>query len=192
MRQAMEFSSQVGFREADLAQKREETAANAAFAALVRRQSRFVYKVAYSILRNIQDAEDATQECFLKLYRNNSWTGIQDERAFLARAAWRIAVDKLSKHVPSSPDRSLESSAATPEQLAVDADCRTIVHKLMDALPEELRQPLALSALDELNSSQIGKVLGISDATVRSRLLRARQILKIKLTALTHRGACGQ
>ena len=188
----MELSSQVGFREADLAQGREESAANAVFAALVRRQSRFVYKVAYSILRNIQDAEDATQECFLKLYRNSSWTGIQDERAFLARAAWRIAVDKLSKREPSAPDRSLESCAATPEQLALNADWNAIVHKLMDALPEELRQPLALSALDELNSSQIGKVLGIPDATVRSRLLRARQILKTKLTALTHRGVCGQ
>lgn len=192
MTQAMEFSSQVGFREAHLAQGREETAANAAFAALVRRQSRFVYKVAYSILRNIQDAEDATQECFLKLYRNSSWTGIQDERAFLARAAWRIAAGKLSKRQPSALDQSLESCAATPEQLAVNADWTAIVHKLMDALPEQLRQPLALSALDELNSSQIGKVLGIPDATVRSRLLRARQILKTKLTALTHRGACGQ
>lgn len=75
-------------------------------------------------------------------------------------------------------------------QLALSADWNATIHKLIDALPEELRQPLALSAVDELNSTQISQILKISDGTVRSRLLRARQILKTKLTALTERGRC--
>jgi RNA polymerase sigma-70 factor (ECF subfamily) len=54
----------------------------------------------------------------------------------------------------------------------------------MDALPVELRQPLALSALDDMNSRQIGEVMGIAGATVRTRLMRGRQILKQKLAAL--------
>jgi RNA polymerase sigma-70 factor (ECF subfamily) len=59
------------------------------------------------------------------------------------------------------------------------------VHRLIAALPEDLRYPLVLSAIDELNSRQIGEVLGIPESSVRGRILRARQILKEKLMALT-------
>jgi RNA polymerase sigma-70 factor (ECF subfamily) len=55
---------------------------------------------------------------------------------------------------------------------------------LIDALPEELRQPLALSTVEELNSQEIAQVMGIPEGTVRTRLMRARQVLKQKLSAL--------
>ena len=51
----------------------------------------------------------------------------------------------------------------------------------MDALPEELRQPLALSTVQELNSREIAAILDIPEGTVRTRLMRARQLLKQKL-----------
>jgi RNA polymerase sigma-70 factor (ECF subfamily) len=65
------------------------------FRDLVQRQSRFVFRIAYAMLRNVQDAEDVVQEVFLKLFRNGAWEDMRDERAFLARTAWRIAVDRL-------------------------------------------------------------------------------------------------
>jgi membrane fusion protein (multidrug efflux system) len=75
-------------------------------------------------------------------------------------------------------------------RIAVDAEHTAIrrqqvdrVHRLIAALPEELRYPLVLSALEELNSRQIGEVLGIPESSVRGRILRARQILKEKLAA---------
>jgi RNA polymerase sigma-70 factor, ECF subfamily len=169
------------------------------FEALVRRRSSFVFRVAYAILRNSHDAEDAVQETFLKLYRNNTWKGIpgkeiRDERAFLARAAWRIAVDRLpSRHSgpESAADTQLDvteidlpSSAPSPEQQAVSAAWHSAIHRLIDALPEELRQPLALSTIDDLNSREIAAILGIPEGTVRTRLMRARQMLKQKLSAL--------
>jgi RNA polymerase sigma-70 factor (ECF subfamily) len=55
----------------------------------------------------------------------------------------------------------------------------------MDALPEELRQPLALSAVDDLKSSEIAQILGIPEGTVRTRVKKAREILKQKLARLT-------
>src|SRR6478609_1197139 len=67
------------------------------FAALVTRQSRFVFRIAYALLRNTHDAEDAVQETFLKLYRSGAWEEMRDERAFLARTAWRVAVDRRPK-----------------------------------------------------------------------------------------------
>jgi RNA polymerase sigma-70 factor (ECF subfamily) len=54
---------------------------------------------------------------------------------------------------------------------------------MIDALPEELRLPLVLSTSDELNSREIGLVLGVPEGTVRTRLQRARQLLRQKLVA---------
>ena len=57
----------------------------------------------------------------------------------------------------------------------------------MDALPEELRQPLALSTVEEMTSREISQMMGIAEGTVRTRLMRARELLKKKLTALAER-----
>jgi RNA polymerase sigma-70 factor (ECF subfamily) len=57
------------------------------------------------------------------------------------------------------------------------------VHSMIDTLPDELRLPLALSAFDELNSREIGGILGIPEGTVRTRLQRAREMLRKKLGA---------
>jgi RNA polymerase sigma-70 factor (ECF subfamily) len=161
----------------------------AGFAGLVERQSRFVFRVAYALLRNRHDAEDTVQETFLKIYRGGRWDAIENERAFLARAAWRLAVDKLKrgKSVATRPDLEPAAAGANPEDAAVAADWNAAVHRLMDALPQELRQPLALSAIDELNSREIAEVMGIAEGTVRTRIMRARGILKQKLAALDGR-----
>jgi RNA polymerase sigma-70 factor (ECF subfamily) len=162
------------------------------FEALVTRQSRFVFRVTYAILRNSHDAEDAVQETFLKLYRNRSWKGMDNERAFLARTAWRVAIDRLQiDRLPESPATHAEPesepacASLNPEQWAIGASQHASIHRMIDALPEELRQPLALSAIDELNSREIAAILDIPEGTVRTRLMRARQLLKQKLVGLT-------
>ncbi|MGB6608683.1 MAG: sigma factor, partial [Acidobacteriaceae bacterium] len=93
----------------------------AEFTGLVERQWRFAYRVAWAVLRNRADAEDAAQETFLKIFRARAWRGLRDERAFVARAAWRAAVDGLAvqAHAPSAqklrasdPERAMEDVAA--------------------------------------------------------------------------------
>ena len=71
-----------------------------------------------------------------------------------------------------------------PERAAISAEWSASVHRLIDALPEELRQPLALSSVDELNSREIAEVMGIPEGTVRTRLMRARESVKRKLAVL--------
>ena len=168
------------------------TLEDAEFTALVQRQSRFVFRVAYAVLLNSHDAEDAVQETFLKLYRNRGWQGLDNERAFLARVAWRVAVDRRPRtshstsrsfddnSVPIAPDDS-PSPWPGPELTMIQANQEAMAHAMIDALPEELRLPLVLSAFEELNSRQIGDVLGIPEGTVRTRLQRARQVLHRKL-----------
>jgi RNA polymerase sigma-70 factor, ECF subfamily len=164
---------------------------DAEFTALVHRQSRFVFRVAYAVLLNSHDAEDAVQETFLKLYRNRGWEHAENERAYLARVAWREAVDlrpRRSQLSVAGPE-PLEADEAPslepgPEQALLSANQDSTIHAMIDALPEELRVPLALSAFNELHSPEIGAILGIPEGTVRTRLQRARQILRQKLTSL--------
>jgi len=166
------------------AEEEEATSREDRFTSLVERQGRFVFRVAYSVLRNVQDAEDVVQETFLKLYKGRGWEGMVDERAYLARAAWRMAVDRRTKtHVEA---REIEAAARSrnPEQEAIAADWNATVHRMIDALPDELRLPLALSTVEEMNSREIGEVVGIPEGTVRTRLMRARQILKEQLATL--------
>ncbi len=151
-----------------------------AFAELVDRQSRFVFRVAYAVLRNAHDAEDVVQDLFLKLYRSGAWQTMDDERAFLARSAWRLAVDRRpqARALPAP-----ELTVASHERALIGSDLEAIVRRLIDALPEEFRQPLVLSALEEMTSRQIAAVLDIPESTVRGRLMRARQMVKERLAA---------
>lgn len=176
-----ELAQQITFQEPALEREAEGAACDEQFAALVERQSRFVFRVAYSVVRNVPDAEDLVQETFLKLYRNGKWREMENERAFLARAVWRLALDRLPRVKSGAPDSELRSEGQNPEQAAIAADWNAAVHRLIDALPEELRQPLALSTVEEMGSREIAAIMGIPDGTVRSRLNRARQVLRRKL-----------
>ncbi len=141
--------------------------------AMVREHARLVFRVAYSVLRNHHDAEDAAQETFVRVLRYGRKLGeVRDPRTWLARIAWRVAVDRRKKR----PEVSLNDSE--------NAEMSRLLERLIAALPEQLRDPLTLSTVEEMSSDDIAKVLGIKPAAVRSRLFRGREILRDKLTAL--------
>jgi RNA polymerase sigma-70 factor (ECF subfamily) len=159
-----------------------------AFEALVQRQTRFVFRVAHSLLRNTGDAEDVVQETLLKLHRGGVWKEMREERAFLAKMAWRLALDRKRSQATGTRLRveveqfdALRGNVRDPEQLAATGDAISLVHQCIDELPEELRQPLVLSAIEELNSREIAEMTGVKEGTVRTRLMRARAILKERL-----------
>lgn len=180
-------TERIALGELALTDKREMAPCEERFAELVRRQSRFVFRVAHAVLRNSHDAEDVAQEVFLKLYRSGAWQEMREEKAYLARVAWRSAVDRRAINANGSGEalnRDSASAGQTPEEAALQANWSAVVQRLMDALPDELRLPLALTAAGELTSGEIAETLGIPEGTVRTRLLRARQILKEKLGRL--------
>lgn len=174
---------------------------DAEFAGLVERQWRFACRVAWAVLRQAEDAEDAAQEAFLKIWRTQAWRDLREERAYVARSAWRAAVDRLrnaqSRRTPPhshagtdlSPDE-IPHAGLSPEECVVAADWEAAVHRLIDSLPEELRQPLALSA--EMTSREIAATMGIAEGTVRTRLMRARQMLREKIAVLEERRYAGR
>ena len=123
------------------------------------------------------------QDALLKLYRSESWRGIADERAFLARVVWRTALDRKAGRVTPAEDGAeyrLQDSRDTPEAAAAAGDERGLLRVWIEELPDELREPLLLSARDEMNSREIGEVMGLPEGTVRTRLMRARAELRAK------------
>jgi RNA polymerase sigma-70 factor, ECF subfamily len=158
---------------------------------LVRQHSRLVYRIAYSVLRRRHDAEDATQETFLRVMRYSSkLAAVEDPRTWLARIAWRVAVERsrrightqeISLDDPEKPMPEVVSSDPSADQTIQERQVGTMLEKLIAALPEKLRAPLILSALEEMTPREVAATLNINEAVVRSRVFRARQILMEKL-----------
>jgi RNA polymerase sigma-70 factor (ECF subfamily) len=152
-----------------------------------------VYRIAYSVSRNHHDAEDATQETFMRVLRyRRKLEGIDDLKTWMARIAWRVAVEQAKKRPAASLGErqvadaisQLRVGGKTAEELASTREMATMLESLIAALPESLRDAIRLSTVDELLPSEIAQMLETSEASVRSRLFRARQILKDKLSAL--------
>jgi RNA polymerase sigma-70 factor (ECF subfamily) len=75
-------------------------------------------------------------------------------------------------------------SGVSPEQSAVDRNERAVLRRLIDGLPEELRQPLVLSSVEEMTSREVAEAMGIPEGTVRTRVMRARAELKRRFSAM--------
>lgn len=174
-----------------------------ALSTAVRDHAHCVFKVAYSVLRNPADAEDTVQETFLRaMHHAREFAAVDDQRAWLARTAWRIAVDRTRRRPVSSLDddaneallaelREMEAHEAQREATQTGAEAMLIngqmlglLQSLIAKLPGDLRDVLTLSTVEEMNSRQIAAVLGIPEGSVRTRHLRARKLLKEKLNAL--------
>jgi RNA polymerase sigma-70 factor, ECF subfamily len=158
---------------------------------LVRQHSRLVYRIAYAALRSHHDAEDATQETFLRVLRySHRLATVQNPKTWVARIAWRVAVDQskrrgrkreISLDDPDVPREQAPSSDAPADQAMHGSQVDARLERMIAALPEKLRQPLILSALEEMSPREVAATLGINEAAVRSRVFRARQILREKL-----------
>jgi RNA polymerase sigma-70 factor (ECF subfamily) len=166
-------------------QRADEEALAALLAALVDQYAGALYRVAFSVLRNAADAEDAVQEAFLRVLRHRQSLGeVRDHRVWLIRIVWNIVLDRKrrAKTRPETDDvselaRVLPSTGLSAEEIAAAAQHHTHVLACVDQLPAKERQVLQLSAFEELSSVEIASVLGISESSVRSRLFRARNLM---------------
>jgi RNA polymerase sigma-70 factor (ECF subfamily) len=160
----------------------EGASRSGSFAELVERHSQFVFRIALAVTRHSQDAEDAAQETFLQVYRGERWKQMEDERSYLARVAWRLAVRQRKPRMREAElPPEIPSRRATPEESAMDRQMEVWLHARIDALPEKLRLPLALLALGELKLVEIAGILGLPEGTVRRRVHTARQKLRQEL-----------
>jgi RNA polymerase sigma-70 factor, ECF subfamily len=159
--------------------------------ALVREHSRLVYRIAYAVLRGHHDAEDATQDTFMRVLRYSSkLASVDDSKTWLARIAWRVAVDRsrrrgrtreIALEDPEKPIPEAASSDASADETVHGDELSAALERMIAALPEKLREPLILSTIEEMSPKEVAATLGINEAAVRSRVFRARRILRDKL-----------
>jgi RNA polymerase sigma-70 factor (ECF subfamily) len=160
--------------------------------AAVREHARLVYRIAFSVSRNHHDAEDAAQETFMRVLRyRRKLDGVRDPKTWIARIAWRVATGLAKRRRARSMNEneiagtcSLVSPLRSAEDFATQQEMSDILASFIAGLPETLRDAIRLSTVEELTAADIAQVLDISEASVRSRLFRARQMLKDKWMAL--------
>ena len=161
--------------------------------AAVREHARFVYRVAYAVLRHPQEAEDAVQETFIRVWKHaRELAGILNQRAWLARIAWRVASDRRKRRPEIFVAREIDlpdppAAGAGAEAELIRAQQIEMLERMVAMLPGDLREVFALSTVEELTSVEIADLLRIPESTVRGRLLRARQMLKEKIQAVMER-----
>src|SRR5450432_805509 len=134
-----------------------------AVTALVLQYSTTLYRVAYSITRNAAEAEDAVQEAFLRVLRNQEKLGeIRDVRIWLIRITWNLVLDRKrrTKVRPETEDvadlaRTLADVQPTADETLASAQSCQRILDLIDRLPSKERQALLLSAIEELSTVEI-------------------------------------
>jgi RNA polymerase sigma-70 factor, ECF subfamily len=157
--------------------------------ALVAEYSATLYRVAYSVMRNSAEAEDAVQEAFLRVLKHrDKLSEIRDLRVWLVRITWNVVLDKKrrGKTRPENDDiadfaRVLPSTDRRVDDEIISSQEHARILALIDRLPTKERQALLLSAVDELTTAQIASALETTESSVRSRIFRARRELSALL-----------
>jgi RNA polymerase sigma-70 factor, ECF subfamily len=170
-----------------------------AFGRLVRRHQRRVYAAALHILGNHMDADDVTQESFVRAYKGlSTFDGRADFFTWLYRITVNTALNALrsdkrgnalqnrghaeAAHVGGRPE-ALGHMAQSPAQKAHQAAEVTRVLEAVATLSAPLRVTLVLATVEELPHKQIAEILDIPEGTVAWRVNEARRLLKLKLAA---------
>ncbi len=163
---------------------------------LVRYHSR-VFRLALSILHNSQDAEEVIQEVFLKVFQKlDSFKGESSFSSWLYRVAINTTFMKLreKRGAETLPLEEMERKideetgkggvsdwARRPDDELLSEEATQIITEAMEKLPDEFKMVVILRDLDGLSTEEVGKLLGLSPAAVKSRLHRARLFLRRRL-----------
>jgi RNA polymerase sigma-70 factor (ECF subfamily) len=166
---------------------------------LIGRFQQPVYNLAYRLLNDAGDASDVTQEVFLKVFRNvQHFQGKSSLRTWV----YRIAVNEshnrrrwLFRHrhkevglqeefEDSEPrDRSLADTGRSPYDRAFDSEKHALLEEALARINPSFREAVVLRDVEDLSYDEIAEILQISMGTVKSRILRGREALRVQLTA---------
>lgn len=173
-----------------------------AFAGLVTKYERKIYRLAKNITQNDEDAEDVLQDAFLKAYEHlRDFQGQSKFYTWLVRIAVNESLMKLRKRKSDrtvSLDENIETEEEpivreiavwddTPELKYSQAEMREILDKAIQSLKPIFRVVFVLRDVEEMSTEETAQALGLSVAAVKSRLLRARLELREKLTRIFKR-----
>jgi RNA polymerase sigma-70 factor, ECF subfamily len=153
----------------------------AAFDDLMRQYQRLVLVTALRLTGSLPDAQDISQDVFLKLYRNLSRLDTANLTSWLYRVTINACYDRRRRRRPEDPveyAERLPATAADPLESLTDAERRSVLALGLRRLPEKERAALVLRDLEGLSTEETAQILGSSEATVRSQVSKAR--VKVK------------
>ena len=155
--------------------------------------STLAFRVAFSVLRQREDAEDVAQEAFAKAYR--SFQQLRDRerfRAWLVRMTWRMALDRqranrrrFARETPEGEfvEAGLQTRRdQTTTDTLVARERAEQLWQAIDALPEKLRLVIVLAGIEGHDIREVAALLDVPDGTVKSRLFLARKQLRERLS----------
>lgn len=161
---------------------------------IVRTHSVRVHRLAYRLTGNSHDADDLTQEVFIRVFRSLSTYTPGTFEGWLHRITTNLFLDMMRRKarirfeaLPEDAER-LPGRGPSPAQVYDDSHFDDDVQRALDALPPDFRAAVVLCDLEELSYEEIAATLGIKLGTVRSRIHRGRSQLRI---ALAHRARGG-
>uniref|UniRef100_A0A7C3V0I2 RNA polymerase sigma factor n=1 Tax=Desulfobacca acetoxidans TaxID=60893 RepID=A0A7C3V0I2_9BACT len=156
---------------------------------LIRRHERRLYNLAYRLLKDPLETEDALQEVFLKAYENaGRFQPFSTVKAWLNRITANHCLNRLRERVPQDSlddeDRSPQLPSLTPDPLEAleESDLARRLEALLAALPEKQRRALVLKRFGDLSYQEIAEEMGITPGAVDGLIKRARQFLRRALS----------
>jgi RNA polymerase sigma-70 factor (ECF subfamily) len=169
-----------------------------AFAQIVRNNQRMVFNVAYRFLGSYEEAEELTQEVFIRVYKFlRRFEGKSSLRTWIYKITVNSALNrqqwlKRRKHYHmvslDNPDadmaleNKLPGTDANPESRALNIELQEKIQGCLDKLPKRLRIAIILRDVEGLSYDEISEALGINQGTVKSRIARARSAVKDALS----------
>lgn len=149
------------------------------FEARLADSSSLAFRIAFSVLRHRQDAEDVAQDAFVRAHR--SFAQLRDRerfRAWLVRMTWRMALDRRRGERRRSARELVTVPAPAPpstEQALIEKERSGRLWCAIDALPTKLRMVIVLSAMEGQSVREVAELLNVPDGTVKSRLFDGRK-----------------
>jgi RNA polymerase sigma-70 factor, ECF subfamily len=172
----------------------------ALFERLMRRYNQRVYRIARSIVKDDAEAEDVMQQAYLNAYTHldqfaerssfSTWLtriAVHESLARLRRRRRLTEIDAMSDH--DDARGVLRSADPSPEQQALTGELRAALEASLDAIPEMYRTAFVLREVEGLSTSEAAECLETSDDVVKTRLHRARTLLRRELMARAGSGA---
>jgi len=162
-----------------------------AFGVLVRRYQQRIHRVSLHMLRDAAEAEDVTQDTFVRAYRALAcFDGRSQAFTWLCRIAINLSLNALRarknrRASPEEPEAALDASKPAsdePDREAAERQLARILYEGMDRLSETLRTTLVLVTIDGLSHAEAGDILGCPEGTVAWRVFEARRKLREFLT----------
>ena len=156
----------------------------AAFNSIVDRHYSLVFRVVVRVMGSAADAEDVTQEAFVKLWRSPPELRNQSAlKAWIVKVARNLAIDRLRRNRDTTGDGldQLEDASTAPDGILRHSEAAGKVAHLLNTLPERQRTALQLTYYEALGNQATADIMDISVGAVESLLSRARRTLRSSL-----------